>query len=72
MAGCTEAEIATITGHVLRDVRSVLDANYLHRDPALDRGRDEKARKENKISQPGVPIISRNQEKRNDVRWLGD
>jgi integrase len=32
---CTEAEIATITGHSLRDVRSILDANYLHRDPAL-------------------------------------
>jgi integrase len=32
---CTEPEIATITGHSLRDVRSILDANYLHRDPAL-------------------------------------
>ena len=29
------AEIATITGHSLRDVRSILDAHYLHRDPAL-------------------------------------
>lgn len=35
VAGCTEAEIATITGHTLRDVRSILDAHYLHRDPAL-------------------------------------
>ena len=35
LAGCTEAEIATITGHALRDVRSILDAHYLHRDPAL-------------------------------------
>jgi integrase len=35
LAGATEAEIATITGHTLRDVRSILDANYLHRDPAL-------------------------------------
>jgi integrase len=35
LAGCTEAEVATITGHSLRDVRSVLDAHYLHRDPAL-------------------------------------
>jgi integrase len=33
--GCTEAQIATITGHCLRDVRSILDSNYLHRDPAL-------------------------------------
>ena len=35
LAGCTEAEIATITGHSLRDVRSILDVHYLHRDPAL-------------------------------------
>lgn len=31
----SEAEIATLTGHSLRDVRSILDANYLHRDPEL-------------------------------------
>jgi integrase len=37
LAGCTEAEIAAITGHSLRDVRSILDAHYLHRDPALAR-----------------------------------
>jgi integrase len=35
VAGCTEAEIATITGHSLRDVGAILDAHYLHRDPAL-------------------------------------
>jgi integrase len=35
LVGCTEAEIATITGHSLRDVRSILDAHYLHRDRAL-------------------------------------
>jgi integrase len=35
LAECTEAEIATITGHSLRDVRSILDAHYLNRDPAL-------------------------------------
>jgi hypothetical protein len=27
--------MATITGHSLRDVRSILDAHYLHRDPVL-------------------------------------
>jgi integrase len=37
IAGCTEAEIATITGHSLRDVRSILDAHYLHRDVELAR-----------------------------------
>jgi integrase len=35
LAECTEAEIATITGHSLNDVRSILDAHYLARDPAL-------------------------------------
>jgi integrase len=35
LAGCTEAEIGAITGHTLRDVRSILDSHYLHRDPAL-------------------------------------
>jgi integrase len=35
LVSCTEAEIAAITGHSLRDVCSILDANYLHRDPTL-------------------------------------
>jgi integrase len=35
LVGCTEAEIASITGHSLRDVGVILDAHYLHRDPAL-------------------------------------
>jgi integrase len=34
---CTEAQIASITGHSLRDVRSILDAHYLHRDIELAR-----------------------------------
>ena len=37
LVGCTEAQIASITGHSLRDVRSVLDAHYLHRDIELAR-----------------------------------
>jgi integrase len=37
LEGCTEAQIATITGHTLRDVRSILDAHYLHRDIELAR-----------------------------------
>ena len=40
LADCTEAEIATITGHSLRDVRSILDTHYLYRDAALDLYRD--------------------------------
>lgn len=35
LAECTEAEIATITGHSLRGVRAILDSHYLNRDPAL-------------------------------------
>jgi integrase len=33
--GCSEAEIATITGHTLGDVRTILNTHYLSRDPAL-------------------------------------
>jgi integrase len=32
---CTESEIATLTGHSLKDVRSILDTHYLSRDIAL-------------------------------------
>jgi integrase len=35
ICGCTEAEIATITGHSLRSVRAIIDTHYLNRDPAL-------------------------------------
>jgi integrase len=35
LVGCTEAEIATITGLSLNSVRAILDTHYLHRDPAL-------------------------------------
>ena len=35
LAGGNEAEIATITGHSLKDVRSILDAHYFHRDTRL-------------------------------------
>jgi integrase len=37
LVGCTEAEIATITGHSLNDVKSILDAHYLHRDLEMAR-----------------------------------
>ena len=35
IAGCTEVQIAAITGHSLKDVGAILDAHYLKRDPAL-------------------------------------
>ena len=34
-AGCTEAEIASITGHSLKSVGTILDRHYLHRDQAM-------------------------------------
>jgi integrase len=37
LVDCTEAQIVSITGHSLNDVRSILDAHYLHRDPELAR-----------------------------------
>ena len=35
LAECSEAEIATITGHSLRDVGAILDTHYLKRDGGL-------------------------------------
>jgi integrase len=35
LTGATEPEIATITGHSLKDVCAILDAHYLKRDPEL-------------------------------------
>ena len=37
LVGCEVPEIASITGHSLSDVNAILDAHYLHRDPALAR-----------------------------------
>jgi integrase len=34
-AGCSVPEIATITGHALREVEAILDSHYLSRDRAL-------------------------------------
>lgn len=51
LAGCSAPEIATLTGHSLRDVAAILDAHYLSRDPALAEAaitKLENARKENK------------------------
>lgn len=35
VAGCSVPEIASITGHSLKDVAQILDAHYLNRDPKL-------------------------------------
>jgi integrase len=49
---CTEAQIASITGHSLNDVKSILDANYLHRDPALAETAIRKLERGTENSQP--------------------
>ena len=42
MAGASVPEIATMTGHSLSDVQSILDKNYIHRDERLsDAGVDK-------------------------------
>ncbi len=35
VAGASEAEIATVTGHSLRNVGAILDAHYVSRDSKL-------------------------------------
>ncbi|MFL5101979.1 MAG: hypothetical protein ACJ8E5_15410 [Xanthobacteraceae bacterium] len=73
LAGCTEAEIATITGHSLRDVRSILDAHYAPRS-GTRRERDSQARKENKIAQQIAQPVSNvllRWEKTERNQWLG-
>jgi integrase len=52
IAKCTEAQIASITGHSINDVKSILDVHYLHRDPQLARdamANLEKSRKHKKL-----------------------
>lgn len=49
LAGCTEAEIATITGHSLKQVRSILDTHYLHRDIRLGESAIAKLEKRTEI-----------------------
>jgi integrase len=65
LAGGTEAEIATITGHSLRDVRSILDSHYFCRDRRWrnrrsrnwkSRGRRKSAKSEQTVETVGKPL----------------
>jgi integrase len=47
--GSSEASIAYVTGLSLRDVRSILDAHYLHRDAALGEATIERLEKRTKL-----------------------
>ena len=35
LSGCSEAEIATFTGHSLKDAGAIIDAHYLSRDSRM-------------------------------------
>ena len=56
------AEIAAITGHSLRGVRSILDARYLHRDPELVRAAIHKPKwgTRNEVRRPELEQILQN------------
>ncbi len=58
LAECTQAEIATLTGHSLRDVAAILDAHYLNRDPALARSAITKLERKFPTEHPTVPECS--------------
>jgi integrase len=56
LAGCTEPEIVSLTGHTMAKVRSILDANYLHRDPRLARSAIAKREAENNFPNQMQPV----------------
>jgi hypothetical protein len=49
LSGCGLPEIATITGHSLRDVGAILDSNYLNRDSQLGESAIRKLERRTKI-----------------------
>ncbi|AZV00309.1 tyrosine-type recombinase/integrase [Paracoccus sulfuroxidans] len=59
LAGCTVPEIATITGHALKDVELILDAHYLKRDSGLAESAMKKLVQHdhrNRFSQPSAQL----------------
>jgi len=52
LSGCSEAEIATFTGHSLKDVAAILDAHYLSRDSRMA----ESALKKREAHEAGTKI----------------
>lgn len=75
LAGCTEAEIATLTGHLLRDVRSIFDAHYCIAIPLWQRTpfRSSKREQNLKPSLKLFPMVwARNSKKIKELKWLGD
>ncbi|MFD2173451.1 tyrosine-type recombinase/integrase [Rhodobacter lacus] len=52
IAGCTVPEIASITGHALKDAEAILDAHYLGRDRRLGESAIEKLEEHSKRKHP--------------------
>ena len=71
VAGCTVPEIATITGHSLRDVGAILDSNYLDRDPAMAESAIRKLENGTKSSQLGKDGLWQPGEKLNEIKLAG-
>ena len=62
IVGCSAPEIASLTGHSLRDVNAILDTHYLHRDPALAESAIRKLeRGTNRVT--NLPTVSRPDQK---------
>ena len=73
LAGCEAPEIATITGHSLKDVNAILDSHYLNRDQRLGDSAITKLEKRtnspNRAPRRDVP--DGQHRKRNENKWLG-
>ena len=76
IAGCTEAEIATITGHSTGSVRAIIDTHYLSRDPALAESairKLERGTKSPKLTFKLVcDVLVGERRKANKINWLGN
>jgi hypothetical protein len=70
LAGCSEMEIATLTGHSLRDVGAILDAHCLNRDPALAESAIRKLEKGTKTPNWSLMFWSENEiSVANSIGW---
>jgi integrase len=58
IAGCAVPEIASITGHSLKDVEDILDKHYLSRDQALAETAIRKLERRTKAVNRGVNRFS--------------
>ncbi|MDT8858017.1 site-specific integrase [Paracoccaceae bacterium Fryx2] len=67
LAGCEVPEIASITGHSLKDAAAILETHYLARDPKLAESAIQKLEKTLQNSQPDSQPGNPDQEKTEEV-----